>query len=371
MKILWLTWRDRKHPLAGGAEVVNEELAKRLVQDGNEVILFAGVFPGALSEEMVDGYKIIRRGNRFTVYWQAFRYYRKHLRQWPDLVIDEVNTIPFFAKYYAKQPVILFVHQLARKIWFHQIMFPISLMGYLLEPIYLWLLSGSQTITISQSTKTDLLRFGFKKHNIAVVPIGINLAPIDDLSGAKAVDPTILSFGTIRKMKRTDQVVKAFNLAKQEMPELKLVVAGRIVDGYGKTVARLIETSPYKDSITLHSGNITEEHKINLMQTAHVFAVTSLKEGWCITVTEAASQGTPAVVYNVDGLRDSVKHNETGLISLSNTPEELSNNIIALLRDAQKHNQLRQQAHEWSKQFTFDNSHEQFKQVIAQILGHE
>ena len=38
MKILWLTWKDRKNPLAGGAEVVNEELAKRLVKDGHEVI---------------------------------------------------------------------------------------------------------------------------------------------------------------------------------------------------------------------------------------------------------------------------------------------------------------------------------------------
>ena len=30
MKILWLTWKDRKNPLAGGAEVVNEELAEKI-----------------------------------------------------------------------------------------------------------------------------------------------------------------------------------------------------------------------------------------------------------------------------------------------------------------------------------------------------
>ena len=37
MRILWLTWKDKKNPLAGGAEVVNEELAKRLADDGHEV----------------------------------------------------------------------------------------------------------------------------------------------------------------------------------------------------------------------------------------------------------------------------------------------------------------------------------------------
>ena len=31
MKILWFTWKDMNYPEAGGAELVNEELAKRLV----------------------------------------------------------------------------------------------------------------------------------------------------------------------------------------------------------------------------------------------------------------------------------------------------------------------------------------------------
>ena len=62
MKILWFTWKDRKNPLAGGAEVVNEELAKRLVVDGHEVIFLVGSFTGAAQEEQKDGYKIIRVG---------------------------------------------------------------------------------------------------------------------------------------------------------------------------------------------------------------------------------------------------------------------------------------------------------------------
>jgi len=36
MKILWFTWKDRKHPLAGGAETFNEEIAKRLAKDGHK-----------------------------------------------------------------------------------------------------------------------------------------------------------------------------------------------------------------------------------------------------------------------------------------------------------------------------------------------
>ena len=98
MKILWLTWKDRKNPLAGGAEVVNEELAKRLVADGNEVVFLVGGYEGAPSEEIKDGFKIIRVGGRWSVYFKTYQYYKKNLRSWPDLVIDEVNTVPFFFK---------------------------------------------------------------------------------------------------------------------------------------------------------------------------------------------------------------------------------------------------------------------------------
>lgn len=85
-----------KHPQAGGAEFINEEIVKRLAADGHEVTLLVGGFKDCLGEEVRDGYKIIRLGNRFSLYWLAFRYYRKYLTGWSDLVIDEMNTIPFF-----------------------------------------------------------------------------------------------------------------------------------------------------------------------------------------------------------------------------------------------------------------------------------
>ena len=149
MKILWFTWEDRKNPLAGGAELVNEELAKRLAKDGHGIIFLVAGFKGCKKEEIINGYKVMRLGNRWTVYWQAFWYYQKNLKNWADLVIDEVNTIPFFAKFYVKEKNILFIHQLCRQIWFYEMFFPLNLIGYLLEPIYLWLLNDRPVITIS------------------------------------------------------------------------------------------------------------------------------------------------------------------------------------------------------------------------------
>ena len=51
MNILWMTWKDIEHPQAGGAEFINEEIARRLASDGHEVILFVAGFPGGVFEE--------------------------------------------------------------------------------------------------------------------------------------------------------------------------------------------------------------------------------------------------------------------------------------------------------------------------------
>ncbi len=182
MRLLWFTWKDIKHPLAGGAEVVNHELAKRLVKNGHRVTFIVASFKKAPHEEKIDGYKVIRVGSRWTVYWKAYKYYKKNLRGKFDVVIDEVNTIPFFAKFYVKEKNILFIHQLAREIWFYQMVFPLSLIGYVLEPLYLKRLKDKKVITISESTKKDLVKVGFKPQNIFIISEGIEMEPVPYLS---------------------------------------------------------------------------------------------------------------------------------------------------------------------------------------------
>ena len=357
MKILWMTWKDRKHPQAGGAELTNEEIAKRLARDGHEVILLVAGFPGGEAEEMRDGYKVIRLGNRYTVYWHAYRYYKKRLIGWADLVIDEMNTIPFFCKYYVRERSILLAHQLCREIWFYQMWLPLSLIGCMLEPIYLWLLRDRYVITISESSKRDMLRHGFSAERISIIPVGITVKPVENLGKVdKFPQPTVLSLGTIRAMKRTLDQISAFEIAKEHIPDLQLKIAGSVSDNYGKKVLRLIAASDYVQDIE-YLGCVDEAKKIELMQKSHLILVTSVKEGWGLIVTEANSQGTPAVVYDVDGLRDSVKGRETGLISKKNTPEELAEMIVEGLRDDSEYAKLRENAWLWSKEFQLEKTY--------------
>ncbi len=366
MKILWFTWKDRKHPLAGGAETVNEELAKRLAADGHEVIFLVGGFVGGPTEETINGYKIVRLGGRLSVYYEAYRYYKNNLVGWADLVIDEVNTIPFFCKLYVKEKNILFVHQLCREIWFYQLFFPFSLIGYLLEPLYLLLLNDCRVITVSESSKKDLLRHGFKTENIQIISEGIELEPVSDLSLIKKYEkPTLLSLGSIRAMKRTEHILRAFELAKKEIGGLQFIVAGEATSAYGRSFLREIARSPYKEDIH-YLGLVDKEKKIEILQRSHLLAVTSVKEGWCLVVTEANSQGTPAVVYDVDGLRDSVKDGETGVACQENEETVLAKNIISILEDKARYEEMRERAHGEAKRVSFLKSYQEFIGITSQ-----
>lgn len=364
MKILWFTWKDLKNPLAGGAEIVNEEIAKRLVKDGYEVVFITSGYKDCINEENIDGYKVIRVGSRWTVYYEAYKYYKKNLIGWADLVIDEINTIPFFCEFYVKEKNILFIHQLAREIWFYQMFFPLNIIGYLLEPLYLKLLKEKRAITVSNSTKNDLLKIGFKDENVEIISEGIDLKPLENINDVVKYEiPTILSLGSIREMKRTEDIIFGFENAKNVLKDLKLIVAGDSNSKYGKKVLKTINDSKYVADIEC-LGRVTKEKKTELMQKSHLICVTSVKEGWGLIVTEAGSQGTPSLVYNIDGLRDAVKLGETGFITNENNAESLGEKIIEIFRDKEKYDKIREAAHDFSKDITFERCYEDFIKII-------
>jgi glycosyltransferase involved in cell wall biosynthesis len=371
LKILFLAWKDIQHPTHGGAEVVLHELAKRLAKAGNEVTILTAAYDHAPAQTILDGIHVIRVGrNRYLHPFQALRYYRKHLRHKFDVVIETVNTAPYFHVFSGDSAKsFLMYHQLAREIWFHESFAPISHLGYwLLEPIATWLLgkSKTKTITVSESTKRDLQRFGFTPDQIAIISEGIPIVPIKNLDNIKKFDkPTILSHGSIRAMKRTLDQIKAFEIAKKQIPELQLKISGNAEGVYGKKILAYIAQSPYRNDIE-YCGRTTDEEKIELMQKCHAIIVTSLKEGWGIIVTEAASQGAPAVVYDVDGLRDSVRSGITGIVTATNS-EALASGIVTTLQDESLYRQLRRQAWEWSKQITFDRSYKDFVKIVGGI----
>jgi len=295
MRILVLTWRDLAHPEAGGAEVYTEQVTRRWADAGHEVTVFAATVPSRPSEEMVDGYRVVRRGGRLTVYRAARRWYRENGRGQFDVVIDMVNTVPFKAHDWIKDtPVIAFFHQTAEECWHFNAPLPVALVGrYLFEPSWIRAYRGRRVMVVSQSTADALARFGV--HDTVILPEGFEPVPVPEV--AKEDRPTVVWCARLVPYKRPQDVVEAARIAREQIPDLQVWIMGG-----GPMLDELRKTAPEGVDIL---GRVDENDKIERMARAHVHVATSAREGWGLVVSEAAALGTPTIAYNTPGLKDS------------------------------------------------------------------
>lgn len=357
MRILWFNWRDIKNPDAGGAEVLTHEVMRRLVAKGYDVTLFSAEFLGCPATESVDGVKIIRGGGKYKVYSKAEEYYKKHQDDY-DLVIDEINTRPFLTPKFVKdKTIIALFHQLAREFWFYETSFPLNYIGYYyLEKKWLSNYRDIPTVTVSNSSKGDLVELGFKK--LFIIPEGLNVKPLPQVP-QKEKDPTIIFTGRLKKAKLPHHAIQAFSLIKKEIPEAKMWVVG---GGY-----MLDELKQMNVQDVTFYGHIKNEQKYELMSKSHLALVPAVREGWGLVVTESNAMGTPAVAYNVHGLRDSVQNGHTGILT-ENNPEALAKASIALLLDKERLAKMSYDALKSSSQYSWDTTADAFDRIIKSLV---
>lgn len=358
MKILIFNWRDVKSPAAGGAEVFTHQIAKRLVLAGYKITLFTSAFAGSRKYEVIDGVEIIRSGGRYCVYSKARQYYKKHSGEF-DVVIDEINTRPFMTPKFVKDgtPVIALIHQLAREFWFYETPFPLSWIGYhWLEDRWLKNYADIPTITVSQSTRQDLLDLGFR--DITIIPEGLNVKPLKSIP-EKEDKPTFIFVGRMGWAKHPDHVIEAFTYIKKRIPDVKLWMVGD-----GAMRKRLEDNKP--DGVTFF-GHVDSETKYELMSRAHAILVPGVREGWGLVVTEANAMGTPAIGYDIHGLRDSIRDGETGLLCEPN-PEAMAEKGIELLHDDILQERLSRKALKWAEEFDWGRSTEETLKILEEVV---
>lgn len=172
LRILAYNWRDLAHPRAGGAEVYLHSVAREWVANGHQVTIFCAAVDGRPEREFADGVEIIRRGGRVGVYRQARRFWRQDGAGRYDLVIDSVNTRPFLCpRFIQNVPIVGIIHQVAREVWRYETPWPVALVGrYVLEPAWLRTYRDVPVVTVSESSRESLVRYGLRR--VTVVPEG-------------------------------------------------------------------------------------------------------------------------------------------------------------------------------------------------------
>jgi glycosyltransferase involved in cell wall biosynthesis len=302
----------------------------------------------------------VRYGTELTTRLHAPRF---TARQPWDLVIEEINTLPWLSPIWARRRTLLLIPQLARNVWWYEAKLPLVLLGYAAEPAYLSAYRRTEAVTISQSTLTDLRRIGVHAP-IHVIPMASSAPALTRLP-PKTPGARLAVVGRLVRSKRVDHAIRALSRLRRSVPDASLVVVG---DGPERgELLRLADELRLREAVEF-AGRVSEPEKTRLLADATILVSIAVREGWGLTVTEAARVGTPSVCYRISGLRDSVVHGRTGILT-DPSPDALADGATALLAEPARYQQLREAAWRHSADPSWERTGEALANVVDDVIG--
>jgi glycosyltransferase involved in cell wall biosynthesis len=363
VRVLMLNERDLSHPLAGGVEVHLEEIASRLVaRHGIEMTVLCAAFPGAAAEEVRQGIRYVRFGDRsFSYYAQIPGRARAELATGGcGLVVENLCKLLFFSRFYLPGvPRLALVHHLFGASAFRQVAAPIASYVVATEALLPLLYRGVPFVAVSPSTRDDLIKRGIPRRDIRVIPNGLDhvkYRPAD----APAASDLVVFVGRLEHYKGVDLLLEAWLRVRAARPAARLVIVGS--GTAGEEMRRRAQDAGFGGSVSF-AGFVSEADKIAWLQRATVLVQPSRKEGWGLTVLEANACGAPVVATDVPGLRDSVRHGSSGLLAAPNATS-LAASLVAVLGDAPLRARLAREARAWSERFSWDHVSDAFADVV-------
>lgn len=361
MRILIFNWRDARHPEAGGAETFLHETATRWVKGGHQVALICGnPSGGPRVEDWYEGVKVIRVGGRYSVYPAAAAEYVQRWRGWPHAVIEHIHGVPFYTPVYVDEPVVAVIHHLVGRIFLQELGFPLSFLGLGAERTLPIVYGRTPVVTVSPSSRRELLRMGFDSSLVSIIYNGVDQPRVPVT--AEREEDLILYLGRLKRYKRLDLLVEAGRLVLREVPSATFVIAGR--GDYESRLRKLIQRAGLEESFQL-VGYVSEEEKRDLLGRARLLVLTSEKEGWGLTVIEAAAHGTPSIAFDAPGIRDAIRHGETGFLVPERDPLHLAREIIGLLRDEDRRRRLGEAAASHAKGFRWRRAADSLLEMLT------
>ena len=365
MRILLVNWLDRMNPTSGGAEIHLHEIFGRLARGGHEITLLTSGWKGAPKRDTVDGIDVHRVGRRNTFPLRAKGYFRRWLSDEPwDVLVEDINKVPLRTPYWGVPRTMALVPHLFGSTVYQEASLPMASLVWLLERPLASVYGTRPFEAISDSTADDLVDRGIPRQLIRVIYPGIDSTFFTPNPASRSATPMFAYLGRLRRYKGIDIIIRAF--ARLKIPDARLYIAGS--GNYRGELQKLVRSLDLTDRVRF-LGFITETQKLALLRTAWALAFTSPKEGWGITNGEAAACGTPVVASDSPGLRESVRHGETGFLVPHGDVAALAIALSRLAGDRALVERLGENGRRFALRFTWERAAAETERHLRDIVG--
>lgn len=375
MKILVVNYRDRMHPAAGGAEKHLHRIFGKIVEMGHTVVLFTTTFPGAKEREVVDGIQVIRKGGDLMFQLTVALNLKKLDREFDfDVVVEDLNKLPVFAHWFVRKPLLVQMHHLWRKSIFAEAIFPIAFMVWFFERIIPFFYRTQNFVVVSPSTKKELAEIGVDESRISVIYNGSEKPKVAECADSceimtnpamNAANPYFIWLSRVHRYKGIWTALEAFEKFSKSHPEvqLKIVGGGPLL----KKLPAWIKSHGLDGNVEL-TGFVPAARKYELLSSSLALLQTSYKEGWGLTVMEAAQLCKTTIASDVPGLCDSVRDGETGILFPSGDAAACALAMEKIYGDAGLRAALGQNAKRYALTFSWENSARETLELLQRTV---
>lgn len=331
---------------------------------GHEVVLFTTMFSGASEREVVDGIQVVRKGRDLMFQITAAMSLRALDKEFNfDVVVEDLNKLPVFAHWFVKKPLLVQMHHLWRSSIFAETVFPVAFGVWLFERVIPLFYRSQPFVVVSPSTKKELAEIGVGESRISVIYNGSEA--VKPVVNDEVQAPYFLWLSRIHKYKGIWVVLSAFEKFSVKHPDVKLVVAG---DGplMGK-VRDWLSAHGLSDKVVL-PGFVASVEKRKFIAGSIALLQTSFKEGWGLTVMEAAQLGKTTIASNVPGLCDSVRDGETGILFTAGDVEACASAMEKIYADESLRLRLGAAAKKYAQSFSWDDAAAQTLELLNKTV---
>lgn len=310
---------------------------------------------GAEPRATIRNISVERQGGRHSFARLARSAVRAALRRdsW-DIVVEDINKLPLFLADMTRLPFAVIVPHLFGETAFKEVPWPMAVLVNLAERPIPRVYARAGFHAISESTRDDLVVRGVPRERIRVIHPGLDAthyAPREGLT--RTPSPTFLYVGRLKRYKGVEVAIRALAVVRRERNDATLDIAGSGDDA--PRLRRLAGELGLGEAVRFH-GFVDEERKLELYRTTWANLFPSPKEGWGLTIMEAAGCGTPSLASDSPGLRDSVQDGKTGYLVPHGDPAALAGRMLELARNRELVEQLGRDARRGAASWSWDDA---------------
>jgi len=179
-------------------------------------------------------------------------------------------------------------------------------------------------------------RFKIQRSRIHVVPHGaFSIYNKWDDGNIREEENTVLFFGRIMKYKGLDVLIKSFPLIASEIPDIKIIIAGR-----GNDFSMYESMMEDRSRFEVHHRFIANVEVPKFFRRASLVVLPYTEASQSGIIPIAYSFGKPVVVTDVGSIPEVVEEGKTGLVIPPGNPEALARAIVSLLKDPKRRREM-------------------------------